>query len=763
MSSETSSSPNEPELASPRQRSLRVEPSEAFDWRLIRPYIWLVVLVTIAATALAVAYTMQLPRIYQATCVLEYDPNPQHPLGEGVEDVAEPVSDYWMSHEFIATQNRILSSRSILEAVVSSMGLNHERSFVDDPGSLPADWEGGTVEETAALLQTRLTVSVVDGTRLININVRDRDPQRAALIANRIADVYITRTLDARQGSTATALTWLQSQLDTLRHDLDSSELALHAFKEDHNILSVSLEDRQNLVAGELETYSEALRTARTHRIELRARLTRLRLLRSQGTIDAQAAAFVDISSVETLATNLHTAMAEREVLGLRYGVEHPRIQEADREITSLRSQLEAELDGIIHSAEADLREASEIEAGLQSAVEEANRAGLELNLWEIEYSRLTREQENHSKLYGLVLERTTETQLTQMLRTTHVRPVDLAVAPHRPVSPVMATNAAFGLGAGVVLGLGIALLLSRLDRRVKTVREAEEVGLTVLGVVPRIPAEVAPTPAPASRRRRGEPTKASAADTIVHTHPMSSTAENCRTIRTNLMFMAGDEPLRTLAVTSGSPQEGKTTVAANLAISIAQSGKRVLVVDTDMRRPRLHRAFGLSGRIGLTSILVGDAKIEDAAQESFVPNVHVLACGPIPPNPSELLHRERFQHFVRDARDSYDFVLFDSPPLGPVTDAAVLAPQVDGVLIVVKAQQTTRDSVIAVLRQLSDVGAKIAGGVINGFDPRHSRYETGGAYYYRREGYYYANDNEGDGGSSGSAPPPAPEPPPAK
>jgi capsular exopolysaccharide synthesis family protein len=205
---------------------------------------------------------------------------------------------------------------------------------------------------------------------------------------------------------------------------------------------------------------------------------------------------------------------------------------------------------------------------------------------------------------------------------------------------------------------------------------------------------------------------------------------------------MSADEPIRTLVVTSANPREGKTTVTINIAISLAQSGKRVLMVDTDLRRPRIHRAFGVSGARGVTQIIVGEATLEATATPTLVPNLDVLPCGPIPPNPSELLHSQRFGELVRAALARYDRVIFDSPPLGAVTDAAVLAPQLDAALLVVKAQHTTRDALASSLRQLRDVAANIVGGVLNDVDPRRKGY-GGDYYYYRREGYYYASEEE--------------------
>jgi succinoglycan biosynthesis transport protein ExoP len=749
-------------MSSAPQQPVSAPTEREFDFReylrALRTYLWLVILVAVLVSAGVVAYTVRQPRIFEATTVIEYDPNPARPLGAGVEDVAAPNADFWASREFFETQNRIIGSRLIAERVVERLGLQHDRTFPSEGTDMPESWAGMPVSEAALILQTRVTVEAVSGTRLVNLRVRDRNPERAALIANTIAEVFIEKTIEDRLGSTVSSLEWLGQQLDDLRGELHTSEQALHDFMDDHDVLSVSMEDRQNLVASELEHFTAALAQARTHRIEIQAHLTRLRYLAEADTVEDEGSAFSDIPAVQALQTELRTTLAEREALSSRYGPAHPRILELDNTISALRAQLRSEIDGMLRAAEANVREATAIESSLRVAVNDANQAGLALNLLEIEYTQLFRERENNEKLYEIVLQRTTETDLTRMLRTTHVRTVDRALQPTAPVSPRFVTNVAGGVGAGLALGLGLALLLSRLDRRIKSVRDAEDLGVTILGVLPDIPeAELQQLlatqkqPAPGKTKRRAKPSKdaitGSARDVIAHTHPMSSTAESCRTLRTNLMFMSGDEPLRTLAVTSAGPREGKTTVAANLAISIAQSGKRVLVIDTDMRRPRMHHAFGVRNNVGLTSVLVGEATLAQASRDSGIPNVTIMTCGPIPPNPAELLHRERFQTLIDEAEKAYDFVIFDSPPLGAVTDAAVLGPQVDGVMVVLRANATTRDALASVLRQVHDVGANLIGAVLNGVDPNMRRYEGGAGayYYYRSEGYYTSSSEEGD------------------
>jgi capsular exopolysaccharide synthesis family protein len=454
--------------------------------------------------------------------------------------------------------------------------------------------------------------------------------------------------------------------------------------------------------------------------------------------------ALADNDTVQDLRGKYYDNMREREALAVKYGDKHPQIQALDVQLEETRHQLRREIDGLIANARADLVEAQVIESGVQKALAQANKAGLELNLQEITYRRLQRERDNSARLYGAILERTAETDLSHALQVSFVRIVDRALQPGFSIYPSYRRNLTIGGLIGVMLGVALAFLLMKLDRVVRTVEEAEALGITVLGILPRIDdGNPIRTPGYAKKRGRNAPEIVTNRDLVVHTHPRSSTAECCRTIRTNLTFMSADRPQRAIVVTSANPREGKTTVTISLAISLAQSGNRVLLVDTDLRKPRIHKAFGLSNAKGATSVLVGEHSVKDAVQQTEIPGLEFLACGPIPPNPSELLHTAQFRELVTELARRYDHVLFDSPPLAAVTDAAIIAPQVDGVLLVVHGQKTTRDAMRSALRQLSDVGAHITGGVLNDVDLSARHYGYGSYYYYHSEGYYEASEQE--------------------
>jgi capsular exopolysaccharide synthesis family protein len=737
---------------------------ENFDLRtqvlILWAHKWIVLFVAVSVAGGVAFWTLRQPRIYEATCSIEYDPSPPRPLGTKVEDVATPMLAAFSNREFYETQNRIISSRVVAEMVVRRLGLHRDADFLEVPAERRGGWQGATVEEAAETLRAALTVEQIRETRLVLIKLRDRDPERAQRIANAIADAYIEKTMNDRMSSTVSALEWLGTQVDELEDSLEQADEALHVFKQDHDVLSLSMEDRQNLIANEIELLSRSLTETRVHRIELQSRVTQLRAAVEADPLSAATPAIEELASLQELRTRMRVKQAELEALRTRYGAAHPQRVALQTELATIRADLEREIGLVLRSAELELRETQGTERGLAGALARANEQGMQLNHWEMEYGQLVRERDSKAAIYDLVLKRSAEADLSRMLRVTHVRVVDRALRPERSVAPRVTLNLSAGAIGGIILGIIIALLAERSDRRIRNLEDIEGLGLAVLGLVPRIGSATAQGP----RRRRQQAQSSANKDLIAHHQPMSGVAENLRTIRTNLAFMGADHGLRAFVVTSASPREGKSTVAINLAITLAQSGKRILLVDTDLRRPRVHRAFGLASRRGVTTALVGEAKPTDVVLTTEVPGLDIVTCGPIPPNPSELLHTEAFRHFVEVLREKYDHVLFDSPPLGAVTDAAILAAQLDGVMVVVKSQSTTREALRVTARQLNDVGARVLGAVFNDVDLSHGRYGEGTYYYYRREGYYTSDSDDpggGDagGGGAGKADGPAPAP----
>lgn len=708
---------------------------------------WLVLLITVLGTSAAYAWTRSQPRVYQADCTLEYDPDPPKPLGRAVEDTTQ-ISRWWETREFFATQNKIIASRAVAERVVRKLSLHENPDFWNVPAQERSEWRRASITDTALRLQLLLQVTQERDTRLVHIITRDTSPERAMLLANSMADAYIEKTLEDRLGATTGALEWLGKQLDGLKRQLEQSELALHEFSEQHTNLAVSLEDQQNIVASNIQQLSRALTDAKTRRIAMQARLQEMRATNAEDPLQIQSGVMLTNTMILSLRERYSSLQIERDALVVHYGDAHPKLLALDAQVKTLKKALRTEVDALIGAAESDIGEAVSIEKGLKGALDQANRLGLELNLQEITHRRLQRERDNTAKLYGTLLERTAQTDLTRALQVSYVRVIDRALVPMVAVSPRVKTALLIGGILGLLFGIVAALTLEQLDRIIRTVEDAEQAGLTVLGVIPHIPEAVTPQSNYGRRKRREPAAPVDNRDLIVHTHPKSSIAECCRTIRTNITFMSADRPRKTLVVTSASPREGKTTVSISLAISLAQSGKRILLIDTDLRKPRIHRAFNKPLTRGVTSILLGEHSSKEAIYETDVPGLAILACGPIPPNPSELLHTGQFHQLLAELAKDYDHLILDSPPMAVVTDAAILAPQVDGTILIIHTQRTTRDALRSALRQLRDVSGHLVGGILNNVDLSSQRYGYSSSYYYRDESYGSDSEPPSDGGS---------------
>jgi polysaccharide biosynthesis transport protein len=707
---------------------------------------WVFLAVVVGVLAVTVFVTLRMPRIYEASTSLEYDPTPASPLGSEIEDVASTSGSYLAGKEWFQTQNTIIASQTIARRVVDRLGLHRSADFMGVGRDERARWKGADPDDAAQKLRGQLTIKQERDTRVVRISVEDTDRTRAALLANAVADSYMDWMMEQRLGSTVRAVEWLSGQLDDVTKRLTASERDVYDFLRENNVLSLSVEDQQNNVTQTLHHLSSSLADATAKRIVIEAKLHQLESGKAN-PMDVPLGVVGESPSLAAVRRQYYDALVNRDMLAVKFGPNHPEVQRMQVQTDGLVKAANDELKGMVAVARGELKEIQEVEEGLKRARQKAQNMGLDLTLREIDYKRLQRETANNEKLHTLLLQRTAETNLTRMLRVMPVRLVDRAMVPKAPVRPKTFINIMVGLVGGVLAGIALAGFRVRLDRSVGVPHDIIDMGETVLGIVPGIVDARGGVPRNSYSRRRvarrsqGARTPLAEKDLVVHHHPRSAAAECCRTIRTNLAFMSTETPLRAFVVTSPGPAEGKSTLAVSLGITIANSGKRVLLVDTDLRRPRIHKAFSVPSRLGITSVLLGEENVDQCIQSTLVDGLSILPCGPIPPNPAELLHTAKFSRLLEELKSKFDIVMLDSPPVGVVIDAAIIGPQVDGAIIVSESGSTNREALIQALRQMRDVGTKILGCVLNNVDLAK---ETGyGGYYYYRPGYYSDKSDE--------------------
>jgi capsular exopolysaccharide synthesis family protein len=698
-------------------------------WRTLRKRWPFVVLSVIIATVIAFVYTYRQPKIYEATCQIIIEPMAPQVL-PGSKDVVElGTGTYWANKEFYETQYRIIMSTSVGQRTAEKLGLQYDADYA---GLMGASHD---LQNVGRVVAGQIAVKPVKDSRLAMITVTDRKPQRAALIANTTADTYIDQNLDYKLEGARTAMAWLAEQESDLKRQLERSELKLYQYKKDRNLLAVSLDDKQSMLSQNLANVNAKLTDLHIKLIELDAKRKMIQRARANINDQETLPEIREKPGIERLRDSYTQLSKEAADLSSRYGPEHPRMKAVTGQIDTVRKAYEQEIDAVLTTFEKAYQELLDNEHSLKFLMEQQKKEAIELSKIEVEYKPLRRAAEQEEKMYGIIANRQKEIDITGPMKTNNVRVLERAVVPSTPVRPKPVQSLMLGLLLGLGTGIGLAFVIEALDNTLKTQNDVEQLmGTPVLGLVPIIGAAAVGEAAEVSDHLRER-------DLGVFLDPKSVAAECCRSIRTNIMFMSPDRPLKTIVVTSPSPQEGKTTTAINMSVTMAEAGGRVLIVDTDMRRPRLHRSFGVPNQTGISTVIVGKATLEEAIKRTDVPNLDVLPCGPVPPNPSELLHTDRFAAVLADCGKIYDRIILDSPPTSAVTDPAVLGNLADGVVLVVKAGETTRDAALHARRQLATAKVRLVGVVVNAIDFSNPAY--GYDYYYRnyyRYGYTYGN-----------------------
>jgi polysaccharide biosynthesis transport protein len=712
--------------------------SPALVLRAVRKHWPILAGIFICSVIGASLYTANQRKIFEALATVQLDPQPLTPMGHSVQESGS--DSYWSNQEYFATQHQVITSRRVAELVVKKLGLNTDGAFLMNlPTSTPIAAKVSS-EDAAETLRSRLKVEPIEDSRLARVKYADADPARAQRVLAALVDTYVDQNLDTSMDAVNKTVEWLDTQVTRLKSDLEAQEMDLHDFKIKNNLLSVSYNDQANMVRASIALLNTDLTELKGKREAIASRLTALKAIDGEDP---------EIPTTELLAdTNLQEARksfanAKREAAMMSAagrGENHPLMRSANAQIASAREALAKQLATIKSGAQLDLVNIDRQLAGLTGLYDSARHEALELNLKELEYSRLQRAKENTEKLFSMVLERSTESGLVKMAPFNNVRVLDRPLIPKAPVFPKTSTNLAVGMALGLLFGLVGAVGRDLMDRTVRSSEDIErDLGLALLGSLPDVTREGSAMTLGYYGRRRsrkkqltreaeGAETTNMSPELLVHTHPKSLVAEAARAIRTNLMFMSPDTPFQCLLVTSAGPADGKTTVAASIAVAIAQTGQRVCLVDCDLRKPRVHTLFKEPNESGLTTALLKPEQLPSLVTATEIPNLSILRSGPTPPNPADLMHSDAFGALLLQLRAQFDRIVIDSPPIGLVTDGVILATRVDATVLVVRMLSTRRDGIKRAMRSLRDVGATCAGFVMNAVPSPQ-------AYYY--SGYY--------------------------
>lgn len=681
--------------------------------RALRRYaLPLVALVALSVTA-AVLYTSRQPKVFQARASVQIEPRLPDLLGQGENGLLGLTTG---GLDYYKQQRQVLASFTLVKQTVQDHRLVPELLDEEERARLSVDEQ---LELATRRMQRAMVVKYPDQDRIMYVTIRSGDAELAAKMANDHVATYVAHargllSTDSRQASKA-----LQLEFDQAASKLQEAEAKLYQFQKDNELLAVSLEDRQNLVSSNITAYTTRLNQARGQRIEISAKLDRMKKAAAREVLESPILMMGDSASFDALRAQYYTERNTFLQLEKELGPKNPEYQRQKAKVDDLYAALQSEARRIVGGVQEQYEAMLATERSLLNEVERFKKEAFDLGPKIVAYNELQRAKKSLEDRYTILRNRLSTSEMTgrmnSEINTSYAKPLDPALVPTDPVSPSLRVNIAFAASLSLLLGLAFVFLTVFLDRTVKTTEDAQQAaGVAVLGFIPMLDTA----------------TSDQTRDLYVHKNPKSQIAECCRSLRTNILFSAADRSLKTLLVSSANQREGKTTTVIYLGTTMAQSGQRVLLIDTDMRRPRLHASTGVHRQHGLSNLMLGDTSYEDAIKSTEIPNVYVLPCGPLPPNPAELLMTKRFEAVLQELSTRFDRVILDSPPVQAVTDAVVLSKLVDGVILVVRADHTLREDVRRSSRQIRDVGGTIFGVIVNEIDAAERGYYSYGYGY---------------------------------
>jgi polysaccharide biosynthesis transport protein len=668
----------------PAEIHLRDRLSVFYRYRYIAILTFLVVLGIAALRAYS-----QTP-LYRSSVRLLIDLEDERSLTmEGVSTSNSNATYMQDPEPYFQTQYRILTGRDLARRVLAKM--NGPDAVTD-----------GQIGD----FTSRLSVEPVRASRLVDVVFVSADPSLAASSANTLAEQYVEQNLDLRRQNMERSLEWLAQELARQKKIVESSERAMAQYREEQNALS--LEDRQNIVISRLNQLNEAATRARTSRAQKESLYRRLDSFGPKAKPDS-IPEILQNPYIQSLKAQLAELERRKALLSERYGDKHPEMLTVNASIQDATRQLNLEIakavDGIRHDYESAMLE----ERTLASALEEQKTIATDLDRKSVTYTVLQRDAESNRELYQTLLKREKELQVLANSRGNNVRLVERAAIPQVPFSPNLRRAMMLGAIVAFLVAVGLVLGLDYLDDTIKTPEDITRLGLPFLALIPAV------------RAGRQRPTLSGHSDF----------SEAIRSLRTSIALSTRQGGSIVL-VTSAQPLEGKTTTACNLATALAYGGAKVLLIDADMRRPGVHRNFGLENRCGLSELLSGQAHLTQTVQRLAEPDLWIMSAGSTPPNPSELLASGRMEALLGQAQNGpFDWVIVDTPPVLAVTDASILTQWVSGVAFVVGSEMTRRRLVERAIETLAAGRPRILGAVLNRVDVSRNKY-----YYARHYGY---------------------------
>jgi capsular exopolysaccharide synthesis family protein len=705
---------------------------------LLKRHIYLFAAIILIVMTFTVAQIYRMVKIYSSTATIEIEPKAANVLGGNMEVVQSgSQGSYYTNKDYYATQYEIIQSRAVAQKVLEMV-----------PGENVLEYLGFDLEkiepdkikdiDPVAVLLAKINVVPQKNSNIVRISVEDKDPEKAAFLANAVASSYIEFNLEKKYFETKDAARWLMDQSVSLKQNLENSEMMLFEFKQSNNVLATTFEAKQELLSNRIIKLTNTLTDQEIRRNALTAKIEEYSHLDIENPEDGF---FKEISKENPLIGDLKlkylevvSKINESEQV---YGEKHPKVVTLLADKENIEKSFRSEISGVISSYNLELKMLDNEMKKNRKMLSESQTEAINLNKLDINYSKLRREVETNKKLYDIVLERSKEADLSALLKNNNIRMIDRALVSKIPVKPRKQIILLAGFAIALVLASLAVFLVEFFDTKFKSFKELETIsGKSLLGIIPKFQQiETSNFKEIAFEDKSGK----------------NLAVEAFRSLRTNIKLSNPDSRLKIMLVTSSVPHEGKTIVSSNLAASYSVAGKKVLLIDADMRKPRVHKVFGLKNEKGLSTLIVGEHSMDDVVNKNVYEGLDVVTAGIIPPNPAELLESSRFADILKDFSEIYDVVIIDTPPLSPVSDAATIAPMTDGIILAVNISETPRDIFKSVIANISKPGITRLGVVVNNIDFKQEKkfksyygYSYYHSSYYKSNYYYYTSSEDG-------------------
>lgn len=729
-------------------------------WRIILKHRWTVLTFFVIIASTFAIYTFTLTPTYRASATIKIDREPPQILS--FQEIGSPANSA-QSAEYMGTHHRLLQSRSLAKRVIDTLKVSGHPflpsrhapdppemkrvflSWLANPFSRQTPDAQQAPESASAALQPdsgrvdaivrMLAVEPVRGSNLVKITFTTPSPQLTALLANTWTKAYIDQSLEMKYNATTQAGEWLSKQLQEVLAKLEQSEIKLHAFAKQKEILTIG--EKKDIVTTKLGDLSEALTRGQGERMAKEALYRQ-----SQGQGFESIPLVLENRLISDLKAEYYKLDSEYQRLSETYKPDYPKMARMREGITQLKRRLDTEIRRVVEGINQEFEAAKKREHLLLTAVEEQKRLAIRISQDFIQYDILKREVDTNRQIYASILERLKQAGVSQGLAISAVHIVDAAETPRAPFSPNKTRNLLLGIVLGLTVGIGLAFFFDYLDNTVKSPEDLERaLGVPNLALIPALSAVT-------SRKEiKGNENGKPVFELIAHRDLRSILTEAFRNLRTAILYSSPGSPPKSILFTSAQAGEGKSGLSINTAITLSQLGGIGLLIDADMRRPTCHTFLEIPLKPGLSDYLTGHADLISIIKRTALPHLYCIPAGTIPVNPAELVASGRMKETIDLLSQRFDYIIMDSPPVLAVADALILSTLVKGVILVTHGGRTPRDMVQRALKNLLEVNATVLGAVLNNVNTRGNGYP-----YYYQYSYYQS--------ASGSTHQPHPEEP---